>query len=219
MRPARKGPENLLGDQVGEARGIASMRPARKGPENGGRTRRNEGVVTGFNEAGPQGAGKHRTEGTERSPQRASMRPARKGPENACYSAEPECDVHASMRPARKGPENGRPLTGRPLMPASFNEAGPQGAGKRTPATGSSRRQHGASMRPARKGPENVVDAEALRARRGASMRPARKGPENAPGPIRPRGRRPASMRPARKGPENVPPLATRWLSRSRRLQ
>ena len=60
------------------------MRPARKGPENMwlwwwiGR----EGL--GFNEAGPQGAGKpadHRRPGVRRRV--ASMRPARKGPENS----------------------------------------------------------------------------------------------------------------------------------------
>ena len=36
------------------------------------------------------------------------------------------------MRPARKGPENVVSQSQSSFSPASFNEAGPQGAGKRT---------------------------------------------------------------------------------------
>ena len=59
MRPARKGPENSRADAVRIPKYEASMRPARKGPEN--RVEQSRGVVPrgGFNEAGPQGAGKH----------------------------------------------------------------------------------------------------------------------------------------------------------------
>ena len=60
MRPARKGPENARGPDELRPRRAASMRPARKGPENGAST---ADVMLaggwGFNEAGPQGAGKH----------------------------------------------------------------------------------------------------------------------------------------------------------------
>ena len=58
------------------------MRPARKGPENasvsGARRRR----LPGFNEAGPQGAGKLESRRFSGIVPPASMRPARKGPEN-----------------------------------------------------------------------------------------------------------------------------------------
>ena len=59
------------------------------------------------------------------------------------------------MRPARKGPENvGASIHAIGGAP-SFNEAGPQGAGKRVPA-GVVRASGHPSMRPARKGPENL---------------------------------------------------------------
>ena len=83
------------------------MRPARKGPENGERMR-----------------GRYRGDA-------ASMRPARKGPENPHINLSDLADVPASMRPARKGPENSRPGGRRAGRPFRFNEAGPQGAGKR----------------------------------------------------------------------------------------
>ena len=58
MRPARKGPENLGLDVGDDGVLAASMRPARKGPENADRGRRSAPRDRGFNEAGPQGAGK-----------------------------------------------------------------------------------------------------------------------------------------------------------------
>ena len=135
------------------------------------------------------------------------------------------------MRPARKGPENGRRRVRARVRRGRFNEAGPQGAGKRL-RDGPAADRDRASMRPARKGPENGVALADRRERRLASMRPARKGPENAAGPPGPGGRPPrfneagpqgagkpagaalgrpaaaASMRPARKGPENVEDVA-----------
>ena len=96
------------------------------------------------------------------------------------------------MRPARKGPENPQVLLGRQAMSAAFNEAGPQGAGKRPRAVsrrtsawisfneagpqgaGKRRRRPGdvegnaqPSMRPARKGPENTIRAMRARVARG----------------------------------------------------
>ena len=83
------------------------MRPARKGPENRTTVLRYSLWTTGFNEAGPQGAGK---------PHVGDVDAAR--------------DAWASMRPARKGPENRAPHHALPLGRRRFNEAGPQGAGK-----------------------------------------------------------------------------------------
>ena len=57
MRPARKGPENVAGVVALLERISASMRPARKGPENNIEEQAPARAV-GFNEAGPQGAGK-----------------------------------------------------------------------------------------------------------------------------------------------------------------
>ena len=63
MRPARKGPENVDGGGGQRAAAVASMRPARKGPENLPLPGLPGGAAGGFNEAGPQGAGKpERTE-------------------------------------------------------------------------------------------------------------------------------------------------------------
>ena len=59
------------------------------------------------------------------------MRPARKGPENIEAVTATTSGGDASMRPARKGPENGRPARVAWRNSAGFNEAGPQGAGKR----------------------------------------------------------------------------------------
>ena len=67
MRPARKGPENggrALSQPLRPL--LASMRPARKGPENGLIALARILHEGGFNEAGPQGAGKH----TRRNPLR-----------------------------------------------------------------------------------------------------------------------------------------------------
>ena len=58
MRPARKGPENRPLAVVHRIRLSASMRPARKGPENLRPLDRCTVNRHGFNEAGPQGAGK-----------------------------------------------------------------------------------------------------------------------------------------------------------------
>ena len=59
MRPARKGPENLVAHIHRMPEGVlASMRPARKGPENRGAAPGLERDPRRFNEAGPQGAGK-----------------------------------------------------------------------------------------------------------------------------------------------------------------
>ena len=130
MRPARKGPENaqFLVGRLGLDE--ASMRPARKGPENALACGRGRGAPMGFNEAGPQGAGKPDLEVTMPSGPGASMRPARKGPENRHRLAGKGVELGASMRPARKGPENpGERRMGR-RGDRRFNEAGPQGAGK-----------------------------------------------------------------------------------------
>ena len=59
------------------------------------------------------------------------------------------------MRPARKGPENTAAPAAPGRLPAGFNEAGPQGAGKQQLGRGVRRDLELASMRPARKGPEN----------------------------------------------------------------
>ena len=58
MRPARKGPENLIQSVAERVRVAASMRPARKGPENVLRGGHFFCTWIRFNEAGPQGAGK-----------------------------------------------------------------------------------------------------------------------------------------------------------------
>ena len=58
MRPARKGPENPPIRILRAVAYRASMRPARKGPENQIFNGRKNYVELGFNEAGPQGAGK-----------------------------------------------------------------------------------------------------------------------------------------------------------------
>ena len=69
------------------------------------------------------------------------MRPARKGPENGEVERRGEDPADASMRPARKGPENSWKHPGSGFGLPRFNEAGPQGAGKRgrrsAPAPGS----------------------------------------------------------------------------------
>ena len=132
------------------------MRPARKGPENPQRRIWPPGKGLGFNEAGPQGAGKPSAAlSAARYESRASMRPARKGPENRSTSG-----------------MNGRAGSG-------FNEAGPQGAGKPVAVARVVPPGALASMRPARKGPENRRTGDVSSAGREASMRPARKGPEN----------------------------------------
>ena len=59
------------------------------------------------------------------------MRPARKGPENGRRGHVAADLVGASMRPARKGPENLRGCSESSITYRRFNEAGPQGAGKR----------------------------------------------------------------------------------------
>ena len=59
MRPARKGPENVVGVAGVVSELVASMRPARKGPENAELLRHSPTQYVA-----------------------ASMRPARKGPEN-----------------------------------------------------------------------------------------------------------------------------------------
>ena len=83
------------------------MRPARKGPENVVRDLTSMSERAGFNEAGPQGAGKRRRRAVaEPHLAHASMRPARKGPENGRSWPATAVAGHASMRPARKGPEN-----------------------------------------------------------------------------------------------------------------
>ena len=84
MRPARKGPENRRQPRGHpQLRPLASMRPARKGPENRTREFKGGGRPPGFNEAGPQGAGKPFGPGAgSAGAEAASMRPARKGPEN-----------------------------------------------------------------------------------------------------------------------------------------
>ena len=107
------------------------MRPARKGPENLGRNGREVSELRGFNEAGPQGAGKPRAQirrmGVDPD---ASMRPARKGPENQASRPPAARRPDASMRPARKGPENRESECDSCHSILRFNEAGPQGAGK-----------------------------------------------------------------------------------------
>ena len=106
------------------------------------------------------------------------MRPARKGPENTAVDLHGIKVVAPSMRPARKGPENiwhgSSGGAGRP----AFNEAGPQGAGKRRRGRRTARQ--GRAFNEA--GPQGAGKLE--RAERAAhtarpSMRPARKGPEN----------------------------------------
>ena len=158
------------------------MRPARKGPENHSHSR-------------AQGRAS-----------RPSMRPARKGPENHMLILgiwAIICDP--SMRPARKGPENRVTLLSPTSEEVTFNEAGPQGAGKPTLEYRKLRAAQLPSMRPARKGPENhCAGRHRAGAPRRPSMRPARKGPENLvhrPADAVEHGR--PSMRPARKGPEN----------------
>ena len=132
------------------------------------------------------------------------MRPARKGPENPAEPSRAGRPLAASMRPARKGPENLRRLQVDVPYPESFNEAGPQGAGKPLPVGNDHARRARASMRPARKGPENPVTRKARRQLpEQASMRPARKGPENLSSNHANVAIVNASMRPARKGPEN----------------
>ena len=65
------------------------------------------------------------------------MRPARKGPENNRVDRDYLAggSERPSMRPARKGPENAGWPSARRRSTCSFNEAGPQGAGKRAPTT------------------------------------------------------------------------------------
>ena len=109
----------------------------------------------------------------------ASMRPARKGPENGQIGQQQIGRVQASMRPARKGPENVAGEVQCSQQNAGFNEAGPQGAGKRRSPARASTVTAPASMRPARKGPENPLEARFPAGGDPASMRPARKGPEN----------------------------------------
>ena len=58
MRPARKGPENEVKRTRYDLYRLASMRPARKGPENLLALQQGSQRFGGFNEAGPQGAGK-----------------------------------------------------------------------------------------------------------------------------------------------------------------
>ena len=83
------------------------------GPQGAGKRARAlsrwAGGRCGFNEAGPQGAGKQEIRLSSSIPDpHASMRPARKGPENRGRGSDPRVLVGASMRPARKGPENDR---------------------------------------------------------------------------------------------------------------
>ena len=65
------------------------MRPARKGPENLSHRSSAAEAASGFNEAGPQGAGKPAGGLLDlQQAAAASMRPARKGPENRVAAAE-----------------------------------------------------------------------------------------------------------------------------------
>ena len=83
------------------------MRPARKGPENRRSERRMKGRDCAFNEAGPQGAGKHPP-----PPREPRSQPAfnEAGPQGAGKPLRLRDGVEGSgrpsMRPARKGPEN-----------------------------------------------------------------------------------------------------------------
>ena len=70
------------------------MRPARKGPENTGEHYPASNITAGFNEAGPQGAGKQDKQGKPLPGFKASMRPARKGPENPSFAT--RCDSKCS---------------------------------------------------------------------------------------------------------------------------
>ena len=155
MRPARKGPENLVRHALTDVAG--SFNEA--GPQGAGkplrRWRRRVLTAPAFNEAGPQGAGKRRLLDAATSEEIPSMRPARKGPENAeekkpasavCRTFNEAGPQGAgkpraagkvageqpvpSMRPARKGPENGWMIWPSGSVGGTFNEAGPQGAGK-----------------------------------------------------------------------------------------
>ena len=113
MRPARKGPENARGGaKLIRPTPNASMRPARKGPENVRNRNRLSRSGQGFNEAGPQGAGKHASIPVAVQPP-AGFNEA--GPQGAGKPADAACadaaTARASMRPARKGPENIVPLS------------------------------------------------------------------------------------------------------------
>ena len=73
MRPARKGPENVRLPLRGGGCDAASMRPARKGPENWILDDGEELGYLGFNEAGPQGAGKPLSPRSQTSPVAAPL--------------------------------------------------------------------------------------------------------------------------------------------------
>ena len=180
------------------------MRPARKGPENVRAAAPVLHPASRFNEAGPQGAGKRGAQ-LRQEPQRtvASMRPARKGPENDDIRAVARLAPQASMRPARKGPENATRQAGGRASTPGFNEAGPQGAGKR-PAHAGDGRAHRAGFNEA--GPQGAGKQATRTPFRSRSCRFNEAGPQGA-------GKHDAfhecaqcaqaSMRPARKGPEN----------------
>ena len=108
MRPARKGPENLLEWMKEVKSNRASMRPARKGPENPTSASSSLPPPMRFNEAGPQGAGK--PSGCTRGGSETRGRFNEAGPQGA---GKPRGES-TSMMSVRGG----------------FNEAGPQGAGK-----------------------------------------------------------------------------------------
>ena len=90
----------------------------------------------------------------------ASMRPARKGPENRNRWG-------AKRKEANSFNEAGPQGAGKPtaagcwetVRGVGFNEAGPQGAGKPPPPPATLIPLYTASMRPARKGPENPLTA------------------------------------------------------------
>ena len=86
MRPARKGPEN-----TSSRRGATpTIGFNEAGPQGAGKRytpSQSDGIRSGFNEAGPQGAGKRGRRLLRDGGRGASMRPARKGPENGAPEA------------------------------------------------------------------------------------------------------------------------------------
>ena len=135
MRPRPDAAENVERRQPHVERPDASMRPRPDAAENPASDFSPPIPVARFNEAAARCRGKHPGHRRLRRRDDASMRPARKGPENEDVVAEPASgDDRASMRPARKGPENSISGSGGAGAGGGFNEAGPQGAGKRARA-------------------------------------------------------------------------------------
>ena len=186
----------------GPASGFNEARPNWAGKCRGSSPGRSRGAR--FNEARPNWAGKCQGSAGEGSRYSlASMRPGPIGPGNLGILLSRPRAHRASMRPGPIGPGNTAAGGRWSPVPAGFNEARPNWAGKsaayRRGALGGR-----ASMRPGPIGPGNMAVSTGTSEAGRASMRPGPIGPGNRRRhSFRARAAR-ASMRPGPIGPGNL---------------